>query len=147
MKIAVCSDHRGFNLKSELLKKFKENGISFDDYGCYSEERCDYPVFALKVGEAVKNKESDYGIVICGSGDGVCVSANKVKGIRCICAKDVSHVQRAREHININVLALAAEETNVNEAYEMALALVNTKFLEGRYEERLKILEEYENNK
>lgn len=147
MKIAVCSDHRGFNLKSELLKRFKENGISFDDYGCYSEERCDYPVFALKVGEAVKNKESDYGIVICGSGDGVCVSANKVKGIRCICAKDVSHVQRAREHININVLALAAEETNVNEAYEMALALVNTKFLEGRYEERLKILEEYENNK
>lgn len=147
MKIAICSDHRGFKLKSALVKKMKDNAISFEDYGCFSEERCDYPLFALKVGESVKNKECDLGIVICGSGDGVCISANKVKGIRCICAKDTSHVKRAREHVNINVLALAAEETDVDEAYEMLITFINTNFLEGRYEERLKLIDEYENNK
>ena len=145
MKIAVCSDHRGFELKCQLTKKMKDNGISFEDYGCFSDQRCDYPVFALKVGEAVKNKICNLGIVICGSGDGVCVSANKVKGIRCICAKDSEHVKRAKEHININVLALAAEETDVNTAFTMLQTFVNTKFLEGRYEERLKIIEDYEN--
>ena len=135
MKIAICSDHRGYGLKTELVSKMVENSISFEDYGCFSEERCDYPVFAFKVGEAVKNSQCDLGIVICGSGDGVCIAANKVKGIRCICAKDTSHVKRAREHVNINVLALAAEETNVSEAYEMLKVFMDTKFLEGRYED------------
>lgn len=147
MKIAICSDHRGYNLKTNLANKMKENGITFEDYGCFNEERCDYPIFALKVGEAVNSKECDLGVVICGSGDGVCVSANKVKGIRCICAKDVSHVKRAREHININVLALAAEETDVEEAYDMLETLINTKFLEGRYRERLNLIDQYENLK
>ena len=147
VKIAICSDHRGYGLKTELAKKLNDNGISFEDYGCFSEERCDYPVFALKVGESVKKGECDLGVVICGSGDGVCVSANKVKGIRCICAKDTIHVKRAREHININVLALAAEETDVKTAYEMVETLINTKFLEGRYQERLDLINEYENLK
>ncbi len=144
MKIAICSDHRGYGLKTKLVEKMVENSLSFEDYGCFSEERCDYPVFAFKVGEAVKNKQCDLGVVICGSGDGVCISANKVKGIRCICAKDTSHVKRAREHVNINVLALAAEETNVEEAYEMLQVFIETKFLEGRYQERLDIIDEYE---
>ena len=147
MKIAICSDHRGYLLKTSLVKKMKDNGISFEDYGCFSEERCDYPVFALKVGEAVKNKECEMGVVICGSGDGVCISANKVQGIRCICAKDKSHVERARQHVNINVLALAAEETNLDEAYEMLLTLMETKFLEGRYQERLDLIDNYEQRK
>ena len=147
MKIAICSDHRGYNLKSQLVKKMKEDGLSFEDYGCFSEERCDYPVFALKVGEAVKNKECDFGVVICGSGDGVSIAANKVKGIRCVCAKDTSHVKRAREHVNINVLALAAEETDVKTAYEMLSVFINTNFLEGRYQERLDLIEQYEKMK
>lgn len=144
MKIAICSDHRGYGLKTELVQKMVENGIAFEDYGCFSEERCDYPVYAFKVGESVANKVCDLGIVICGSGDGVCIAANKVKGIRCICAKDTSHVKRAREHVNINVLALAAEETNVEEAYQMLLTFTETKFLEGRYQERLDIIDDFE---
>ena len=87
MKIAICSDHRGYNLKNDLVKKMKENNISFEDYGCFSEERCDYPNYAFKVGEAVKNNECEFGIVICGSGDGVC-SLNDLypaEGYLCIC--------------------------------------------------------------
>ena len=147
MKIAICSDHRGYKLKCDLVKKMQENNIPFEDYGCFSEERCDYPVFAIKVGESVSKKVCDLGVVICGSGDGVCISANKVKGIRCICAKDKVHVERARQHVNINVLALAAEETKVDEAYEMLQTFINTKFLEGRYEERTKLIDEYEKRK
>ena len=147
MKIGICSDHRGYNLKTLLVKKMNETGISFEDYGCFSEERCDYPVYALKTAEAVSNNNCDFGVVICGSGDGVSIAANKVKGIRCICAKDVSHVKRAREHVNMNVLALAAEETNVEDAYEMLEALISTKFLEGRYRERLVLIDEYEKEK
>lgn len=147
MKIAIGSDHRGYNLKSELAKKMKENGFSFEDYGCFSEERCDYPVFALKVAESVKNNECEYGVVICGSGDGVSIAANKVKGIRCVCLKDSEHVKRAREHVNINVLALAAEETDVKTAYEMLNVFVNTKFLDGRYKERLDLIDQYEKMK
>jgi len=146
MKMAICSDHRGYTLKCDLVKKLLENNIAFEDFGCFSEERCDYPEFAFKVGEAVKNNSCDLGVVICGSGDGVCISANKVKGIRCICAKTTGHVKRAREHVNINVLALAAEETNVEDAYKMVATFIETKFLEGRYEERLKLIEEYEKN-
>ena len=144
MKLAICSDHRGYGLKSQLVKKMAENGMKFEDFGCFSDERCDYPVFAFKVGEAVKNKECELGVVICGSGDGVCISANKVKGIRCICAKDSRHVERARQHVNINVLALAAEETNVDQAFEMLQTFINTEFLGDRYQERIVLIDKYE---
>lgn len=144
MKIAICSDHRGFHLKSELVKKMAEKELLFEDYGCFNEERCDYPAFALKVAEATRDNKCDFGVVICGSGDGVAITANKVKGIRCVCARNVLHVKRAREHVNINVLALAAEETNVKEAFEMIQMLISTEFLYGRYEDRIKEIEHYE---
>ena len=144
MKIAICSDHRGYDLKCELVKKLLENNIKCDDFGCFSNERCDYPPYAFKVGETVSAKVCDYGVVICGSGDGVTIASNKVNGVRCICAKDSEHVKRAREHVNINVLALSAEETNVEEAYEMVKTLLSTEFLFGRYEDRTKMVEEYE---
>lgn len=147
MKIAISSDHRGYDLKNKLVKKLQENNIECEDYGCFSSERCDYPVFAFKVGEAVNKKDCEYGVVICGSGDGVTIASNKVKGIRCICAKDNAHVIRARQHVNINVLALSAEETNLNEAYDMVKTFVATEFLYGRYEDRTKMIDEYEKEK
>ena len=127
-----------------MVRKLLENEIKYEDYGCFSKERCDYPIFAFKVGEAVSHNKCDFGIVICGSGDGVSIAANKVKGIRCVCVKDSEHVKRAREHVNVNVIAFAAEETNVNEAYEMILTMISTGFLGGRYEERTKLIDEYE---
>lgn len=147
MKIAIGSDHRGYELKVQLLDKLIENGFECVDYGCFSNERCDYPVFAFKVGEAVSKKECSYGVVICGSGDGVCIATNKVKGIRCSCHQNSEDVVRAKAHDNINVLAIAAEKTSVIEAIQMINSLVNTQFLNGRYQERINMIEEYENNK
>ena len=147
MKIAISSDHRGYLLKKDLVKKLTENSIEVEDFGCFSEERCDYPIFAFKVGEAVNKKECDFGVVICGSGDGVTIAANKVKGIRCICTKDNAHVIRARQHVNINVLALSAEETNLEEAYNMVKTFISTECLLGRYEERTKMIDKYEEEK
>ena len=144
MKIAICSDHRGYELKNKLIEKLVDSGISCEDYGCFSNERCDYPPFAFKVGEAVSSNKCNYGIVVCGSGDGVTIAANKVKGVRCICVKDKEHVVRAKEHVNVNVLAFAAEETSANEAFEMVKTLISTAFLHGRYEDRTKMIEEYE---
>ena len=87
MKIAFCSDHRGYKLKVDLIKRVKEKfGYDCIDCGCYNEEMTHFPIYAFKTSELVARNEVDYGIVICGSGDGVCVASNKVKGIRCIFA-------------------------------------------------------------
>lgn len=147
MKIAICSDHRGYALKSELVKKMFDRNIQCEDYGCFSEERCDYPKYAFKVGEAVRDGECDFGVVICGSGDGVSVAVNKVKGIRCVCVKDLAHVERARQHIDVNVLSFAAEETTAGEAIDMVEKMISTEFLGDRYEERLEMIREYEESK
>ena len=147
MKIAVSSDHRGYGLKTELVKKLLNKNIQCEDYGCFSEQRCDYPKFAFKVGEAVKSGECTYGIVICGSGDGVSIAANKVNGIRCVCVKDTSHVKRARQHVDVNVIAFAAEETTADEALEMVETMLSTDFLGDRYKERLLMIDEYEINR
>lgn len=147
MKIAICSDHRGYGLKTALATKMIENNMQFEDYGCFSEERCDYPTYSFKVGEAVSSGDCEFGVVICGSGDGVSIAVNKVKGIRCVCTKDVQHVIRARQHVNLNVLAFAAEETTAEEAFEMLKVFISTDFLYGRYEERTKLIDEYEKRK
>ena len=144
MKIAICSDHRGYELKTELVKKMLDKNIQCEDFGCFNTDRCDYPKFAFKVGEAVRDNKCDFGVVICGSGDGVSIAANKVKGIRCVCVKDISHVERARQHVNVNVLAFAAEETTASEAMAMVEKMISTDFLGDRYEERLEMIEEYE---
>ena len=144
MKIAIGSDHRGYALKSELVKKMFDRNIQCEDYGCFSEERCDFPKYAFKVGEAVRDGECDFGIVICGSGDGVSIAVNKVKGIRCVCVKDIEHVERARQHVDVNVLSFAAEETTAGEAIDMVEKMISTEFLGDRYEERLEMISEYE---
>lgn len=147
MKIAFCSDHRGYNLKIELIKKVQDElGYECLDFGCDNDTRCDFPIYAFKAAESVAKKESDYGIVICGSGDGVCVAANKVKGIRCTLAINASDATRAKGHIDANVLALGAEKTNVDEAFEIVKSLVETTFLGERHTVRIDMISEYESN-
>ena len=146
MKIAFCSDHRGFLLKKELIKKVSSKlGYECIDCGCDSEVRCDFPIYAFKASELVSNGEVDYGIVICGSGDGVCVASNKVKGIRCTLVRNKEDASRAKAHINANVLALGAEKTSLNEAYDIVVNLVNTEFLKEQHEVRINMIKEYEN--
>lgn len=144
MKIAICSDHRGYNLKNKIIEKLLEKDYKCVDCGCFSDERCDYPVYAFKLGKEVSSKECEYGVAICGSGDGMVVATNKVKGVRSSCCKDSEHVVRAKAHDNINVLVLASEECDEFLATDMIETLINTEFLKGRYEERIKMIEEYE---
>ena len=147
MKIAICSDHRGFNLKEQLIDALSSEGFIVKDYGCFSEERCDYPTFAFKLGEAIKNGKCEYGVAICGSGDGMCIAVNKVDGVRSSCPRDAKHVIRAKAHDDINVLTIASEDTTLEEALEMIKAMIDTDFLRGRYEDRVKMIAEYEKSK
>lgn len=145
MKIAFCSDHRGYKLKEELLNKVhKELGYTCVDCGCENEQRCDFPIYAIRASELVANKEADYAIVICGSGDGVCVASNKVKGIRCTLVVNREDASRAKAHINANVLALGAEKTNLDEAFAIVENLVNTEFLYQRHQDRIDMITKYE---
>lgn len=147
MKIAFCSDHRGYRLKQELINKVKDE-LDYEciDCGCDNENRCDFPIFAFKAAELVGNDSVDYAIVICGSGDGVCVASNKVKGVRCTLVVNESDAIRAKAHINANVLALGAEKTNIDEAFKIVKALVNTVFLKEQHEVRINMIKDYENN-
>lgn len=146
MRISFCSDHRGYKLKKDLIEKVtKELGYECVDNGCDSDTLCHFPVFAFKSCELVAKKEADYGIVICGSGDGVCVASNKVKGIRCTLVVNKEDAYRAKAHINANVLAIGAEKTSLQESFEIVKNLVNTEFLKDRYQIRIDMISEYEN--
>ena len=145
MKIAFCSDHRGYKLKVDLINKInKELGYECIDCGCNDETITHFPVYAFKASELVSKKEANYGIVICGSGDGVCVASNKVKGIRCTLVVNKEDAYRAKAHINANVLAIGAEKTSLGEAFEIVKNLVNTEFLKDRYQIRIDMISEYE---
>jgi ribose 5-phosphate isomerase B len=145
MKLAFASDHRGYKLKIDLINKVKEElGYECVDCGCDSEIKCDFPIYAFKASELVANNQVNYGIVICGSGDGMCVASNKVKGIRCTLVVNEMDATRAKAHINANVLALGSEKTNLDEAFKIVKALVNTEFLKHRYELRCDMISKYE---
>lgn len=147
MKVAICCDHNGLKMKNQIIEKFLEKNIKCDDYGCYNEERTDYPIFAFKVGEAINKKDCDYGIVICASGVGMSISVNKVSGVRCMIAKTKEEVELAKQHNDINVLAIAASETKLIDVLEMFETLITTPFLYDRYQTRVDMIEEYEKNK
>lgn len=147
MKIGLCCDHRGYKLKKQIIDRLVQMDIKCDDFGCFSEERCDYPIFAFKLGEAITRKECNYGVAICGSGNGMTISANKVKGIRCALVRTCDDVALVKEHNNVNVIAIGSGHTKVDEAIEMILTLINTPFLYDRYQTRIEMIEEYENKK
>lgn len=143
--IAIGCDHRGLNLKLEIEKYFNENDIKYKDYGTYSEERVDYPVIAKGVAKAVQNKECDLGILICGTGFGMSIVANKYKGIRCAPCYDEFTSKYAKLHNNCNIMALGAENMKPSKAIECIRIFLATEFEGGRHEERLKLIEKIEN--
>lgn len=106
--IAIGNDHAGYELKQTIVKYLKDNNVEYKDYGCYSNESCDYPVFAKKVANAVANGICDKGILICGTGIGISIAANKIKGVRAALCHDCLSAQLTREHNDANILALGA---------------------------------------
>lgn len=126
--IALGSDQGGYGLKQEVIKHLEEKGLEYKDYGSYDEKSCDYPVYAKKVANAIVAGECDRGILICGTGIGISIAANKVKGIRAALCHDTFSAQATREHNDANILAMGARVIGPG----LALKIVDT-FLETEF--------------
>lgn len=137
MKIALGNDHAGLPLKIEIMKHLSEKGIELKDFGTYTEDSCDYADFALKVAEAVVAKEFDFGILICGTGIGISISANKVSGIRAALCSDTFSAHACREHNDANILALGQRVIGVGLALDIVDIFIKSEFLAGRHQRRI----------
>lgn len=137
MKIALGSDHAGFPLKEEIIKHLKNKGIGLEDFGTFSEESIDYPDYALKVAEEVANKNFDFGILVCGTGIGISIAANKVTGIRAALCSDTFSAHSCREHNNANILALGQRVVGLGLALDIVDAFLSAEFQGGRHQNRI----------
>ncbi|AEB76941.1 ribose 5-phosphate isomerase B [Clostridium botulinum] len=144
MKIAIGSDHGGVNLKKDVIKHLQEKGIEVKDFGTYTEESCDYPEYGQKVAEQVVAENYDFGIVICGTGIGISISANKVPGARAALCHDTFSAHATREHNNANILALGARVTGPGLALDIVDTFLGAKFEGGRHERRIDKITEIE---
>lgn len=137
MKVAIGCDHGGYLLKQDLLIWMEENDIEYEDFGCFSTESVDYPVYGEKVARAVAAGECDKGIVICTTGIGISIAANKVKGIRCAHCADPLTAEMTRRHNDANVVALGAGIIGPNLAKRIVEVFLNTPFEGGRHARRV----------
>ena len=141
--IGIGSDHGGFHLKQVIIKYLKENNIEFKDYGCYDENSVDYPNYAKAVGNDVANKTLEKGILICGTGIGISIAANKIKGVRCALCGDVFSAKATREHNDANILAMGERVVGQGLALEIVKAFLETPFSKGeRHIKRINLIEE-----
>lgn len=144
MKIAVGSDHGGVELKEEIKKFLNEEGYEFKDFGTNSTGSCDYPDYALPVAEAVASKEYDLGILICGTGIGIGIAANKVPGIRAALCSDTFSAHATREHNNANILTLGQRVVGPGLAIDIVKTFLNTEFEGERHQKRIDKIAEIE---
>ncbi|MCI5687853.1 ribose 5-phosphate isomerase B [Anaerovoracaceae bacterium 42-11] len=142
MMIAVASDHGGFALKNIVKAHLIERGFKVVDLGTDSEASVDYPVYGKACGEAVISGKADVGIVVCGTGIGISIAANKVKGIRCGLCTSVEMAKLTKQHNNANILALGGRTTAPDLAVEIVDAWLDTEFEGGRHERRTAMLDE-----
>ena len=143
--IALGNDHGGYKLKEEIKKYLEEVGIEYKDFGSFSDERTDYPIYASKVAEAVSKKECDSGILICRSGHGMTIVANKFQRIRAANIQSEEESRRAKADDNINIIALSGDNMEINQAVRIIRTWIATEFKGGRYQERIDMLENIEN--
>lgn len=146
MKIAIGSDHGGFHLKQEIKKLLEELKMEYVDVGCHDDCSVDYPDYAIPVAEKVASGQFERGIVICGTGIGVSISANKVKGIRCALVHDVFSAKATRQHNDSNVLAMGERVIGPGLAREIVKTWLETEYEGGRHERRIKKISQYEEN-
>lgn len=137
MKISIGNDHAGTEYKFEILRYLESEGITVTNYGTDSEESADYPDFIHPVAEDVKNNKVDFGIIICGSGNGANMTANKHKGVRSALCWTKEITQLAREHNNANILSIPARYISLPQALEMVKTFLNTNFEGGRHKRRV----------
>jgi len=144
MKIAIASDHAGYEEKERLKPLLNELGIQYEDLGTVSEESADYPDYARRVGEEVAQGNVDQGLLVCGSGTGMAIAANKVPGVRAAVAWNEETARLAREHNDANVLSLGARVTPVEDFPKIVRAWFAAKFAGGRHTQRVEKIREIE---
>lgn len=142
--LAIGSDHGGFALKEELKKHFDEMGVAYRDFGTDSETSCDYPLFAEKVCRAIQSGECERGILVCGTGIGMSISANKCRGIRAALCGDCFSAEYARRHNDSNILCLGARVTGPGLALKIADTYLAAEFEGGRHARRVAMMAELE---
>ena len=141
--IAIGSDHGGFELKKKLMEHLEERGLEYKDFGTYSSASCDYPVYAKAVANAVASGECDRGIIICGTGIGVSITANKVRGIRAALCGDCFSAEATRQHNDANVLCMGARVVGEGLALKIADTFLDTPFSnDERHIRRISMIEE-----
>lgn len=142
-KIVIGSDHAGYDLKLKVIEKLENKGIMVKDVGTYSTDSCDYPTYADAVCKAIQLGEFEMGILICGTGIGMSIAANKHAGIRAACCSDIYSAKLTRQHNNANVLCFGARVIGDEIAYELVDTFLNTDFLGGeRHLRRVKMLDD-----
>jgi ribose 5-phosphate isomerase B len=145
MKLAIGSDHGGFALKALIITYLGELGYEAEDFGCYSLDSADYPAVAFPVAEAVARGDFEKGILICGTGIGMSIAANKVKGIRCALCADSLSARLTREHNDSNVLAMGARIIGPEMAKEIVKVWLRTDYIGKHHSKRIQMISDFEN--
>ena len=146
MKIGIANDHAATALKFEVVKHLEEKGYEVVNFGTDTNDSCDYPDYAYKLASAVANKEVEYGIAICGTGIGISISCNKVKGIRAACVSESLSAKLTREHNNANIIAFGARIVGPETAFDIVDTFLNTPFSNGeRHIKRINKITDIEN--
>lgn len=140
--IAIGCDHGGFDLKKEIMEHLEGRKISFKDYGTYTKDSCDYPVYARKVADAVLSGECEFGILICGTGIGISIAANKISGIRAALCHDTFSAEATRSHNDANILAMGARVIGPGLALKIVDTFLDTPFSQDeRHIRRIRLIE------
>ena len=142
--IAIGCDHGGYELKQEVMKLLEEKGLEYKDYGTYSTDSCDYPIYGEAVARAVAGGECERGIIICGTGIGISIAANKVKGVRAALCGDCFSAEFTRRHNDANILAMGARTLGSGLALKIVETFLSTEFEGGRHARRVALISEIE---
>ncbi len=145
MKIAIGNDHAAVEMKQEIKKYLEELGHEVINYGTDTHESCDYPAYGEVVGHAVADGEADCGVLICGTGVGISIAANKVKGVRAAVCSEVTTAHLVKEHNNANIIAFGARIVGIETAKDIVKAYLNAEYLGGRHGNRINMIGEIEN--
>jgi len=144
-RIVFASDHAGFSLKNKLMQLFADEGYTVSEVGTYSEESCDYPVFAEKACGEVLAGNADLSVLVCGTGVGMSIAANKIKGIRAACCSDIFSAKYTRLHNDANALCIGARVLGEGLAYELVKVFAETEYEGGKHARRVAMLTDIEN--